>query len=872
MSKLWHIATKEEIEDTLNTDFERGMTNEFAQSRLKKRQKTVFDDNKKFVAKNTLSYFNSAMAILLVILSVVFMFKGKAVEATTVVILVLISELLSFLKDVLAFNSARRLRNLLKPKVTVIRDASKKVIFKDEIAQGDIIVLKKGDVVPCDGRITYCEDLTVDQKCITGNEEAIQKSCEADLIAETEPKDCTNMLYESSVIISGSCRMVACETGENTVLAQTGTLEESKKSYMQGKISEVSIVLTLFSGILLLGLLAISAFSGIDIMQAVLVCLALGTVLIPSKLPAVISYITNKGILKMAQNGNVVRNKSIAEQLAVCDTVVFGKTGVLTQDEAEVTEIISSEGCVELGNADLSVPQKSISKIILEFASLCTKENDSACEEQTIDSAVLKAAQKVEALPKGVEIAKVYPFDMDKKTMTVCASFEEGYRIITKGDVKKILDICSHAVSTTKLEELTDELKQSLTEQYEEKLKNGYKVIALAYKDSGNLPEEDLAGDFTLLGILVIENKINKQTTESISQLLSAGIRPVMVSYDDEILCKAVALKCGIIQEDEQVVTGKMTEEMSDELLDETTKTVFVYAELSPNQKERIVKSLKRNGKTVCMISLSSSDKKAMECADISVSKKDGAQVNEFNAGLVTDGTLFGLANAMKYAQKLYLDVRKSIRFAVSGAISIMFFMIFAVLLTNSLPLSYIHTLLIGIITTGILPFIMPSGFCADKHQIKNVKENKTIFLKMWPRIIGSGVFAAVLALALFVKIKYFAPSATDAESILKASTTVFLFFVFYQLLSCLDLRRTAFLLKEGKSELLLVVGIAVLVVAFTTCVICIPAFKNLFGFANSSVLSAVLFGAIYVVFKIVQEVFITFKKRKTEALDGADI
>ncbi|MBQ2897066.1 MAG: cation-transporting P-type ATPase [Clostridia bacterium] len=877
MSKLWHIATKDEIEDNLNTDFERGMTNEFAQSKLNRRirgSKPIAEN----VPKAALSYFSTVMAALLVILSVIFMFKDP-VLGTTVVVLVLISEILGFAQDIVSYKTEHKIKKILKPKAVVIRDGKQKNIQRDEIVEGDIVVLSKGDVVPCDGRITYCENLEVDQKCVTGISENVAKSEDAELSEDTQIKDQSNMLFAGSVVVSGNCRIVACRTGENTVLAtlDDGTSVALEKSYMQDKLCEVSKVLSCFTFILLAVILLIGILSGTDMYNTAMLCLALGAVLVPSKLPAVISCVVNKGMLKMAQHGSIVKNQATLEKLALCDVVITGKTGIVTQSSASVFGVISTQGSLELKDDSLGVPQKSILRIILEFASVCTQpaEDKSISEEQAVDKAVLNAAKQLGADVNKVEIAKRFLLDMNKKAMTVCASVQDGYRIISKGDVNEVIKHCTHAVSSTSINEMTDELKEDLIKQYKELSQNGFKAVAVAYKDSDVLTDEiEAEKDLVFLGIVVIENNVRDDSVEAINELVSAGIRPVMLTYDNAFLSEYIARQSGIMKDNDIVVTGDELLNMQDSELDEKIDNIAVFAELKPCDKVRIAQSLKRKGKTVCVISASSYDKDTLEIADISASEKDGAEVNEFKSDVVTDGTLLGLVNAMKKAQMIYLDARKSIRFMVSNAAAQMLFVLFAMLLTSSLPLVATQVLVIGILTTGFIPFVLPFGGDWDKHKLKNVKQNNSIFLKMWPRILSTGVLLALLALVVFIRTNYFVSAQSDLAAYTRAQTTVFLFFVLYAVFGAIYLRKNAITLKEGKTELVCLAVFAVGCLAAVVLLLTIPILKNLFGFGDVSTFFAIIFALIPLAVKALEDVLknISLRAKKTEAINGTDI
>ena len=407
MTKFWHIAAKDEIEDNLNTDFERGMTNEFAQSKLK--QSTEISGNEKKTSfKFFAMHFSSVMAILLVVLSVVFMFTGKAVEGTVLVILVLISELLGYGQDISAFLKEKKLQKLLAPKALVIRDGEKTVISASEVVPGDIVVLKKGDIIPCDSRIISATDLEVNEKAVTGNE-VVKKEADAELLEDTPVQEQLNMVFAGSSIISGDCTVVAVRTGKDTVVSTAEEEETSDaKSFMQDKIAEVGKVLTVLAFLLIAGIFVLCVVYGENLWQTGAACLALGTILVPAKMPSVISYIVNRGMFKIANSGCVVKNEAVCENLALCDVVITGKSGILTKEEATVCGVFTYDGQWQVNDASLTSAQKSIQEIMLEFAAICTDmgKDKNVSEEYAVDNAIITAAKNMGIKTDKIEIAE----------------------------------------------------------------------------------------------------------------------------------------------------------------------------------------------------------------------------------------------------------------------------------------------------------------------------------------------------------------------------------------------------------------------------------------------------------------------------------
>ena len=876
MTKFWHIATKDEIEDSLNTDFERGMTNEFAQGKLKQSSGNP-EKEKKTVPDFFAVHFSSVMAILLVILSVIFMFCGRLAEGITLIVLVLISEILGYGQHIVAHFKEQKAKKLLTAKALVIRDGENKVISFEEVVPGDIVILKKGDIVPCDGRIVSATELEVNEKNVTGNE-LVKKDQEAELSEETPVSEQTNMLFFGSSILSGDCRIVACRTGKDTVIASAEGEEEHKeiKSFMQDKIAEVGKVLAVIAFVLIAVLFLLSIIFGTDMLQAGALCLALGVVLVPAKIPSVIAYIVNRGMFRIADSGSVVKNTKTYENLALCDVVITGKGGILTKEDATVKGVFTYDDQWNVDNLGLNAAQKSIQGILMEFAAICTEasEEKNVPEEYVVDKAVLMAAKNIGIKIGGIEVVKNYSFDPERKIMTAAAKTGEGYRIITKGNVKEILARSKQAVASAELYDMTDEIKAELIEKCENAAKNGLKTIAVAYKDSDNLlTKEDSEKDLVFVGTLLLENEIREESIQAVNELEAADIKTVIATYDTLSVAEYIASQAGIKKEDAISLTGEEIKKLSDEELDAKIENVSVFAELTPEDKEKIVNSYKRIGKTVCVIADSARDAKIFEICDISVAKKAGSDVTSQNADVVTDGSFKDFVNTVKKCQTLYLDVRKALRYMVSGAIALVLFVIFALALTSILPLSASDVLITGILVSGIMPFALPAGGSWNKFKLKNVKKQDSVFANMWTRILSCGIFSAVVALVLYINVRFFADNSTDVLALSNAQTSVVVYFVFCALFSLLGLRVNAIRMKEGTEEIITLGTVTLLSVVLTVIMLFVPAVKNLFGFAGNYVLVSVVVALVSAIAgTILATVELKKKSKKTEETNGTDI
>ena len=877
MTKFWHIATKDEIEDNLNTDFERGMTNEFAQSKLKQNVSNSAKGKRKG-PKSFAVHFSTVMAILLVILSVVFMFTGKAVEGTTLVILVLISELLGYGQDIAAYLMEKKAEKLLFPNAVVIRAGESKVIAASEVVPGDIVILKKGDIVPCDGRIISATDLEVNEKAIDGKE-IVKKDPDAQLTEETPVGEQSNMLFCGSSITAGECRMVACKISEDTVTASLQAEKEPDmtKSFIQNKISEVGKVLSVMGFVLLLALFAFAYIFGENMWQAGALCLGLGAILVPAKLSSVVSYIVNRGMLKIADDGSVVKGETTYEKLALCDVVITGKSGILTKENSVVRGVYTYDGEWLTNDSELTAAQKSIQGIMTEFAAICTdsSEDKNISEEYAVDRAILEAAKNMGIKQGKIEVATFYPFDVQRKIMTAVAKTGEEFRIITKGNVKEILDRSKQAVSSTELYDMTDVIKAELIEKCENAAQSGFKTIAVAYKDSAELlTREEAEKDLVFVGTFILENEIRKESVKAVKELAAAGIQTVVATYDTLSVAEYIAMQAGIKREESDIVlTGEELRKLSDAELDEKIGKITVFAELKAADKEKIAESYKRVGKTVCMIADSPYDAKALEISDISVAKKDGSDITAQNADVVTDGSFTGFVNTVKKCQTLYLDVRKALRFMISGGISLILFAILALVLTSKLPITAVQSLAIGVLVTGVMPFGLPVGGTWDNLKLKNVKKQDSIFIKMWTRILTCGIFSSLVALGLFIGVRFFADAVSDMAALSAAQTAIFVYFVFGGLFSLAALRINALKMKEGIDEIVIIALIALISIILVIIGLTVPAMKIVFGFGGNKAMISVLVSLLPAVFSVLSGAFKLINKgAKAEETNGTDI
>ena len=479
----------------------------------------------------------------------------------------------------------------------------------------------------------------------------------------------------------------------------------------------------------------------------------------------------------MVKKNAIVKKLPAVETLGSATVICSDKTGTLTQNKMTVKKIFYDGKLIDIENIKEDEIKDDLERLVY-ISMLCndTKigENNELTGDPT-ETALVDMGFTLdfrpdlfERLPRVEEI----PFDSERKLMTtVHKTLENKYIVYVKGGVDELLSKCNKYINNSKIEEDLENYKKEIQKNNEEMAKSALRVLAMAYKEIDHMPTKEemqkLESDLIYVGMVGMIDPPRDEAREAVAKCKTAGIKTVMITGDHKITATAIAKDLGILENEDEAISGSDLEEMSDEDLTKNIRKYSVYARVSPEHKVRIVKAWKANGEIVAMTGDGVNDAPALKTADIGCAMgKVGTDVAKEAADVIlTDDNFATVVSAVEEGRRIYDNILKAIQFLLSSNVGEIIVLFLAILITPVLsnafgidvkliePLLPIHILWINLVTDS-LPALALAVDPAEKNIMnrKPLKQSKGIFTKgMTWRIVYQGIMIGALTLAAFI-------------------------------------------------------------------------------------------------------------------------
>ena len=546
---------------------------------------------------------------------------------------------------------------------------------------GDCVVLNAGDVVPGDCRIIESKDLFVNESTLTGETFPVEKQ-EALLLPDTPLSKHTNSLFMGTHIVSGTGTAVVVYTGFNTEFGKISTrlmLRPPLTEFERG-IRRFGLLLMEVTLLLVIIIFAINVYFARPFLDSFLFALALAVGLTPQMLPAIISITLSQGAKRMARNKVIVRRLNSIEDFGSMNVLCTDKTGTITEGIIQIHSAVDFEG--------------QENERVQQFAYLNAYFQSGY--ENPIDNAIRIHHQfDISSYSKLDEV----PFDFIRKRLSVLIANNDSHIIVSKGAVPNILAACSTVETKTGLVDINGVLDQ-IQQRFEEFSSQGLRTLGIAFRNVGltsriNKPDEE---EMTFLGFLVLFDPLKPTIETTLSQMMGLGVSLKLVSGDNQSIVANVGQQIGL--NTSRIVTGSALRKMSDEALMNLVTNVDLFAEIEPNQKERIIIALRKAGNVVGYMGDGINDASALHAADIGISVEGAVDVAKDAADIVLlEKDLTVLANGVQDGRKTFANTMKYVFITISANFGNMFSMAGASLFLPFLPLLPEQILMINFMT-----------------------------------------------------------------------------------------------------------------------------------------------------------------------------
>lgn len=738
---------------------------------------------KKSLIVKFLEQFKDFMIIILIIAAVISgavgYYQGEGItDSIIILIVVIVNAIIGVAQESKAEKSLEALQKLSSHVTKVIRNGKVAVIPSKELVPGDIVILDTGDYVPADLRIIESANLKAQEASLTGESVPVDKNTNVINDEKRGLGDRTNMLFSSSLITYGRGRGIVVATGMNTEVGKiAGMINEVEETEtpLQQKLNKLGKTLGIVAIVICVIIFIIGLLYGKEPIEMFMTAVSLAVAAIPEGLAAVSTIVLAIGVQRMVKKHAIVKKLPAVETLGSTTVICSDKTGTLTQNKMTVKKVFYNNKLVDLDDIDIDNLGDELEKLTY-ISMFCndTKVLDGKLTGDPTETALIDMGFKLDFQPpilEKYERVKELPFDSDRKLMTTVHLFPNKYMVYTKGGVDELLSRCNSYVINGNVNTDIDEYKKEIAKQNEEMAKNALRVLAMAYKELDHEPTDEemktIESDLTYVGMVGMIDPPREEVKDAVEKCKTAGIKTVMITGDHKITAIAIAKALGILENEDEAITGSELEEMSDEDLIKNVRKYSVYARVSPEHKVRIVKAWQANGEIVAMTGDGVNDAPALKTADIGCAMGIvGTDVSKEAADVIlTDDNFATIVSSVEEGRRIYDNILKAIQFLLSSNVGEIIILFVAILMTPLLskwfnidvnlitPLLPIHILWINLVTDS-LPALALAVDPAEKDIMnrKPLKPRQGVFTKgMTFRVIYQGIMIGVLTLVAFI-------------------------------------------------------------------------------------------------------------------------
>lgn len=867
----WFNKKVEDVEKELKTNREKGLTAEqVTEIRNEKGYNELQAAKKKSLFQRFLDQFKDFSIIVLIIAAIVSgivgVSEGEGITDTIIIlIVVIVNAIIGVAQESKAEKSLEALQKLSDHASKVIRNENLQVVPARELVPGDIVVLDTGDYIPADLRIIEEANLKSQESSLTGESVPVEKTAEVIEDTEIGIGDRKNMLFSSSLVTYGRGKGIVVETGMTTEVGKIAGMinsTEKQETPLQQKLNKLGKTLGIAAIIICVVIFVIGLLQGKEAIHMFMTAVSLAVAAIPEGLVAVSTIVLAIGVQKMVKRNAIVKRLPAVETLGSSTVICSDKTGTLTQNKMTVEKIFWNRAIRDVENIQDNEIDEELTKLV--YANMLCNDTkiskDGNLTGDPTETALVDMAFKLnfdpsiyDRTPRVQEI----PFDSDRKLMTTINKVNGKYIVYTKGGIDELLKRCKAYEINNKIHEDLDNYINEIREKNEEMAREALRVLGCAYKEIDHIPSKEematIENDLIFIGMVGMIDPPREEAKEAVEKCKTAGIKVVMITGDHKITATAIAKKLGILENEDEAITGTELEQMSDEELERNVRKYSVYARVSPEHKVRIVNAWQKNGEVVAMTGDGVNDSPALKKADIGCAMGVvGTDVAKEAADVIlTDDNFATVVSAVEEGRRIYDNILKVIQFLLSSNVGEIVVLFFATLLTPLFSrwfgitdishleiLLPIHILWINLVTDSLPALALafdPAN--SDIMKRKPIKPGKGIFTKgMTWRIIYQGVMIGLLTLAAFMI--GLATTNTpidgltlDESKIEVGQTMAFVTLAFSELVHVFNVRNNKkSVFKTGILNNMKLIGAVVLSAILMLVILLIPGLREIFS------------------------------------------
>lgn len=652
------------------------------------------------------------------------------IEGVAIILAVLIVATVTATNDYLKDKQFRGLKAASAPRtIRVIRNGEEHAICIFDIVVGDIVLLFRGDQIPCDGLfIPGLEELRVDESSLTGEPDAQVKS-------EANP-----FLFSGCFLLKGSGRMLVTAVGVNSQWGKTMALmnPEDENTPLQDKLDDLVLKIG-YAGMAVAGVVFvvlvgyyINRFvvhpmdvvpcsftpvspnetdcnngtaipdrpgfvlvpgpfrveSLLDILTAFIIAITIVVVAVPEGLPLAVTISLAYSVQLMMADQNLVRHLAACETMGGATNICSDKTGTLTENRMAVVEGWFTGVQATTQQLINNRLPKNVENLLLES---CILNNDDGVLENlpggeikflgnTTECALLVFTQKLGADYRQIQAsmtpAMKWGFTSSRKRMSSIYKMGEFHRLFCKGAAEKVLANCTQMLKADgSVEILQPDIRKRMNDNISDLARKGLRTLCFAFRDFEGTPDwsqsengEGFEEDLVCIATIAIEDPIRQEVPDAVRQCQRAGITVRMVTGDNILTAKKIAAECNIYTEGGVAIEGPDFEKLTDDELERILPNLQVLARSSPENKHTLVKKLVDMGEVVAVTGDGTNDGPALIAADVGFAMGiTGTEVAKEAADvIILDDNFASIVKSVMWGRCVYDNIRKFLQFQLT--------------------------------------------------------------------------------------------------------------------------------------------------------------------------------------------------------------
>lgn len=715
----------------------RGLSQEAAESRLLTYGRNEIKKKRDFrVVQLFGRQFNDVFVWILAVAGGLALIMGETWDASVIVVIILLNASMGFFQEFKAERILEKLSRFMTDRAPVIRGGEKREIEARDIVPGDVVFLDGGSSVPADGYLIEAYNLKVNSFIFSG--ESIPESRRVGAMEKiVSQNDIDNMVFMGETVVAGEGRMVVVGTGLSTELGRMAKLTAEIKpesTPLQKKMERfgrsVAFLSIAVGGVVLL----VGRQFGLPLYESFLLALALSVSVVPEGLPAAMSVAFALGMKRLLKHKVLAKKLSAVETLGSVTVICSDKTGTITKNELTVKRIVLGTIIYDVGGegyspkGDFSIDGKAVNaselpggEMLFRIGSLCNDaslvpgDGGYSVVGDPTEGAILVAARKYNPNPGFFEIGnhKISEIPFASERMRMSVAYRDGITAsYVKGSPDILLDLSDRWMTQDGQRVFTAEDKRAVKAICDDLSSRALRVLAFAYRDLGDLPEEsypdEMEKHLTWVGMMAMIDPARPGTKEAIASCRAFGIRTIMMTGDYEKTALAIAREVGFFASgsEEAVVNGAAVVGLTDRELVQILRKDVIFARIAPAEKLRVATLLQKEGHVVAMTGDGVNDALALKKADIGIAMGIvGTDVSKDAADMILlDDHFASIVRGIREGKTIFSNLRKFIHYVFTSNASELFTVLYGFLLHIPAPITAIQ-----ILATDLATDLFPS-------------------------------------------------------------------------------------------------------------------------------------------------------------------